>query len=131
MSEYQLGKYKEVRNDEIVKEIIINWAKSWQDKKLEEYFSFYSLDFTSSYFENNELWKKDRGKRILGKGKIEIKVENLSTEFIIDKEEKAIVQFQQKYISKKYSDVVIKKITLKKNKNKWVIVSEDLIDGKY
>ena len=55
----------------------------------------------------------------------------MSTEFIIGVEEKAFVTFKQEYISKSYSDEVIKKITLIKNNDIWLIESEDLVDGKY
>jgi len=55
----------------------------------------------------------------------------LSTEFIIGDEEKAFATFKQEYISENYSDEVIKKITLIKNNDMWLIESEELIDGKY
>lgn len=82
---------KKRKNDnEIVHEIIMGWAKSWQNKNLDKYFSYYSDNFTSSYFEDNKLWKKDRIKRISGKNEIKILIKDLSTEFIISDEEKAM-----------------------------------------
>ena len=123
---------KERKNDnEIISEIILGWAKSWQNKNLDKYFSYYSDNFTLSYFEDNELWKKDRIKRISSKNEIKILIKDLSTEFIIGDEEKAFVTFKQEYISKSYSDEVIKKITLIKNNDIWLIESEELVDGKY
>ena len=123
---------KERKNDnEIISEIILGWAKSWQNKNLDKYFSYYSDNFTLSYFEDNELWKKDRIKRISSKNEIKILIKDLSTEFIMGDEEKAFVTFKQEYISKSYSDEVIKKITLIKNNDIWLIESEELVDGKY
>ena len=123
---------KKRKNDnEIVSEIILGWAKSWQNKNLDKYFSYYSDNFTLSYFEDNELWKKDRIKRISSKNEIKILIKDLSTEFIMGDEEKAFVTFKQEYISKSYSDEVIKKITLIKNNDIWLIESEELVDGKY
>ena len=123
---------KKRKNDnDIIKELIIGWAESWKNKNLEKYFSYYSNEFTSSYFKSNESWKKDREKRILGKSKIEITVKDLSTEFFIDEDEKAIVKFQQNYTSNKYTDTVTKRITFIKKKDIWLIIAEDLIDGKY
>ena len=123
---------KERKNDnEIIREIILGWAKSWQNKNLDKYFSYYSDNFTLSYFKDNELWKKDRIKRISSKNEIKILIKDLSTEFIIGDEEKAFVTFTQEYISKSYSDEVIKKIILIKNNDMWLIESEELIDGKY
>ena len=77
------------------------------------------------------MWKKDRIKRISSKNEIKILIKDLSTEFIIGDEEKAFVTFTQEYISKSYSDEVIKKIILIKNNDMWLIESEELIDGKY
>ena len=123
---------KERKNDnEIVHEIIMGWAKSWQNKDLDKYFSYYSDNFTSSYFKDNELWEKDRIKRISNKYEIKILIKDLSTEFILGNDEKAIATFKQGYISKNYSDEVIKKIILIKNNGMWLIESEELIDGKY
>ena len=123
---------KKRKNDsEVVREIILEWAKSWQNKNLDKYFSYYSANFTLGYFEDNELWKKDRIKRISSKNKIKILIKDLSTEFIIGDEEKAFAIFKQEYISENYSDEVIKKITLIKNNDMWLIESEELIDGKY
>ena len=123
---------KERKNDnEIIREIILGWAKSWQNKNLDKYFSYYSDNFTLSYFKDNELWKKDRIKRISSKNEIKILIKDLSTEFIIGDEEKAFVTFTQEYISKSYYDEVIKKIILIKNNDMWLIESEELIDGKY
>lgn len=120
------------KNDnEIVSEIIFEWAKSWQNKKLDKYFSFYSDNFKTNYFKDNDMWKKDRIKRISSKNEIKIIIKDLSIEFIIENEEKAIATFKQSYISKSYSDEVIKKIILIKNNDVWIIESEELIDGKY
>ena len=130
--ELSLVTNKKRKNDsEVVREIILEWAKSWQNKNLDKYFSYYSANFTLGYFEDNELWKKDRIKRISSKNKIKILIKDLSTEFIIGDEEKAFATFKQEYISESYSDEVIKKITLIKNNDMWLIESEELIDGKY
>ena len=130
--ELSLVTNKKRKNDsEVVREIILEWAKSWQNKNLDKYFSYYSANFTLGYFEDNELWKKDRIKRISSKNKIKILIKDLSTEFIIGDEEKAFATFKQEYISENYSDEVIKKITLIKNNDMWLIESEELIDGKY
>lgn len=120
------------KNDnEIVSKIIMDWAKAWQNKNLDEYFSYYDSNFTSNYFKDSNLWKEDRIKRISNKTEIKILIKDLSTEFMIGDKEKAIAIFTQEYISENYSDKVIKKITLIKNNDIWLIESEDLVDGKY
>ena len=114
------------KNDnDIVSDIIKGWSESWQAKNLEEYFSYYQENFTPNNFDNNELWIKERSRKILGKNTIEIGIKDLSITFDIIEEE-AIVEFIQYYKSKSYSDVVTKKIILKKFANQWKIVSEDI-----
>ena len=129
-------KYEETKvtrkNDfEIVTEFIEAWANAWEQKDIEKYFSYYASDYTSSYYEDHNLWKEDRKKRILNKSKINISISNISINFDIEKEEKAIITFDQNYVSDNYKDLVTKKITLIKKLNNWVIISEELIDGKY
>ena len=129
-------KYKETKitrkNDfEIVTEFIEAWANAWEQKDVEKYFSYYASDYTSSYYDDHNLWKEDRKKRILNKSKINISISNISINFDIEKEEKAVITFNQNYESDNYKDQVIKKITLIKKLNNWIIISEELVDGKY
>ena len=116
---------------EIVEEIVNNWKKSWEDKDLEKYFSFYVDNYTSQYFEDHILWKEDRKKRIVDKSDIDIEIENLSITFQINDDETATATFQQIYSSEQYSDSVKKEIIFQKDGNNWKITAEKLIDGKY
>jgi len=115
------------KNDnDIVSDVIKGWSESWQSKNLEEYFSYYQEDFTPNSFENNELWIKDRSRKILGKSAIKINIKDLSITFDIDEGEKAIIEFIQYYKSASYSDVVTKTVVLKKFGDQWKIISEDI-----
>ena len=124
--------YNKRKNDnEIVQEIIIKWANSWAKKDLDGYFSYYSEDFKSSYFDDFDLWKTDREKRIKNKENININITKISIDFEIDTLEKAIAIFEQNYDSEGYADTVTKKLIFIKNKNKWQIISEELVKGRY
>ena len=115
------------KNDnDIVSDVIKGWSESWQSKNLEEYFSYYQEDFTPNTFNNNELWIKDRSRKILGKSAIEIDIKDLSIIFDINEGERAIAEFIQYYKSESYSDTVTKKVVLKKFGSQWKIVSEDI-----
>ena len=122
---------KRKNDNEIVQEIIINWANSWAKKDLDGYFSYYSEDFKSSYFDDFDLWKADREKRIKNKENININITKISINFEIDTLEKAIAIFEQNYDSEGYADTVTKKLIFLKNKNKWQIISEELVKGRY
>ena len=115
------------KNDnDIVSDVIKGWSESWQSKNLEEYFSYYQEDFTPNTFNNNELWIKDRSRKILGKSAIEIDIKDLSIIFDINEGERAIAEFIQYYKSESYTDTVTKKVILKKFGSQWKIVSEDI-----
>ena len=115
------------KNDnDIVSDVIKGWSESWQSKNLEEYFSYYQEDFTPNTFNNNELWIKDRSRKILGKSAIEIDIKDLSIIFDINEGERAIAEFIQYYKSESYSDTVTKTVVLKKFGSQWKIVSEDI-----
>ena len=116
------------KNDsDIISDIIESWSKSWESGNLEEYFAYYQKDFTSNSFDNNKLWKKDRGKKIKGKSSIDLDIQDLSITFNINKDEIATAEFTQYYKSESYSDTVIKKIILKKVGGNWKIISENII----
>ena len=116
---------------EIVSEILNQWASSWENQNLEEYFSYYTNDYTSKYFDNNDQWKLDREKRILDKNEISLEIRDLSITFEINEKETATAIFQQQYTSERYSDSVKKKITLQKVGKNWKILSEILLEGEY
>lgn len=116
---------------EIVSEVLSQWASSWENQNLEEYFAYYNDDYTSRYFDNNDQWKLDREKRILDKNEISLEISDLSITFEINEKETATAIFQQKYTSERYSDSVKKKITLQKVGKNWKILSEILLEGEY
>ncbi len=129
-----LKKSKETKrknDNEILSEIINNWAQAWQKKDLEKYFSFYIDGYTSEYFNDHLLWKKDRTERISSKNEIQIQISKLSLEFEISENELAFAIFTQKYISNNYSDEVVKQLSLKKINKKWKIISEEVIKKDY
>jgi len=120
------------KNDyEVVSEIINDWAQAWQRKDLNAYFGFYIDEYSSEYFDDHLLWKKDRTNRISGKNKIQIEISELSLEFKIDENELAVSKFTQKYMSDNYSDKVIKELSLKKINKNWKIISEKVIKSNY
>ena len=116
---------------EIVSDTLNQWASSWENKNLEEYFAIYIDNYTPQSFDSNDQWKRDREKRILNKNKISLEIENLSITFIINEKETATAVFQQKYSSERYSDSVKKQIIFEKINKNWRIVSEVLLEGEY
>ena len=116
---------------EVVQSVIDEWKSSWENKDMKKYFSFYIDDYSSKYFNNNELWKKDRKKRIENKSSIEIKITDLNITFNIEKKETANIKFIQNYKSEEYSDEVVKNILLIKENFNWKIFSEEILKNEY
>ena len=132
VKEVQLAKNIERKSDyEVVKSVIDEWKSSWENKDIEKYLSFYIDDYSSKYFNNNELWKKDRKKRIENKSSIEIKITDLNITFNIEKNETANIKFIQNYKSEEYSDEVVKIIVLIKENFSWKIFSEEILKNEY
>ena len=124
--------YKNRKNDyEIVKLIIMDWVKSWENKDIDSYFSFYLENYSSDYFDSHELWKKDRYERIMKKSSINIDITNLEIIFDINEDEIAQVTFDQIYKSNNYSDNINKMIKLIKKKGYWKIFREEIIEKNY
>ncbi len=120
------------KNDyDIVKTIIYEWKDSWENKDTNQYFSYYTEGYSSEYFDDQELWRKDRFKRINNNSNINIEIEDLQIEFNFDIDEIAYATFKQKYRSNEYSDAINKKIILIKKNTDWKIISEEVIDGAY
>ena len=129
MEKYEVNLRK---NDfEVVKSLIYEWKDSWENKNTNKYFSYYIEKYTSEYFNDHDLWKKDRLDRINNKSNIDIEITDLNIEFNFDENETAYASFKQKYKSDKYTDVVLKKITLIKKSSKWKIVNEFVADKAY
>lgn len=132
VKEVQLAKNIERKSDyEVVKSVIDEWKSSWENKDIEKYLSFYIDDYSSKYFNNHELWKNDRKKRIENKSSIEIKITDLNITFNIEKNETANIKFIQNYKSEKYSDEVVKIIVLIKENFSWKIFSEEILKNEY
>ena len=132
VKEVQLAKNIERKSDyEVVKSVIDEWKSSWENKDIEKYLSFYIDDYSSKYFNNHELWKNDRKKRIENKSSIEIKITDLNITFNIEKNETANIKFIQNYKSEEYSDEVVKIIVLIKENFSWKIFSEEILKNEY
>ena len=120
------------KNDyEIIKLFIVDWEKSWENKDIDTYFSFYLEDYSSDYFNSHELWKEDRYERIMKKSSIDINIKNLEIIFDIDEDEIAEATFEQRYNSNNYSDNIKKRIKLIKKQGYWKIFREEIIQKVY
>jgi tetratricopeptide (TPR) repeat protein len=105
-------------------EQVKNWAKSWNDKDVATYISFYSVDHRPS-FETHKAWVEHRRKRIMRPGPIKVIVSDI--EIRAQGENRAIIDFKQTYDSPNYSDKVLKRLGFRRIGSKWKISDERVI----
>ncbi len=100
------------------------WADAWRTKNLNAYFKFYSDKFTVDGM-TRPAWMAQRKQRIAGQpSAIDLKLENVS----IDVDAKtARVEFLQHYSNGKFSDHVVKELSLAIERNVWLILKESVL----
>jgi tetratricopeptide (TPR) repeat protein len=105
-------------------EQVKNWARSWNDKDVPSYTSFYSVDHRPN-FETHKAWVEHRRKRIMRPGPIKVIVSDI--EIRAQGENRAIIDFKQTYDSPNYSDKVLKRLGFRRIGSKWKISDELVI----
>ena len=116
-------KQKEIEKQNIIN-TLDNWAKSWSNKDLKKYLSFYDKEFKPQKKMSKKKWKSTRRHKL---NKKTIKITIIDKPVIVfDSCSRAKIHFEQKYESTgpSYSDYTTKLIILKKRKAKWFILEE-------
>jgi tetratricopeptide (TPR) repeat protein len=96
-----------------------NWAAAWSAKNTGEYLNAYGKEFDAPG--GRKTWEEERKKRIVGKNKISVKLENL---VISVNGGKAQARFKQEYNADALSVTSRKTLDLVKSGDRWVIVKE-------
>ena len=100
------------------------WADAWRTKNLNAYFKFYSDNFTVDGM-TRPAWIAQRKQRIAGQpSAIDLKLENVSIDVAA---KTARVEFLQHYSNGKFSDHVVKELSLANEQNHWVILRESVL----
>lgn len=107
-------------NDEIVA-AVMNWAKAWSQKDLEHYFAAYGSEFQAPNGQSRKAWEADRKDRIMGKGRISVRVEQ---PVIKQDGNTATVRFRQLYDSDRLKSDNTKTLVMTKVSGNWVIKQE-------
>ena len=96
------------------------WQKSWQNRDISSYMSFYSPDFRSEGLDYKG-WMQKKTKLFKTSGDIEVEITDLG---VFIEGEYATASFVQRYHDPKFSDVGEKTLTMVNSNGKWKIVSE-------
>lgn len=85
-------------NDEQnVKQAVLAWAESWEKKNFKKYAGFYSETFKASKFSSKEAWIDYRRPRVMNKGRIVVRVDNIESKVVGTNTRE--VKFLQRYES--------------------------------
>jgi tetratricopeptide (TPR) repeat protein len=98
-----------------------SWAKAWSNQDVNKYLSYYAKDFQTPNGESRSNWAEDRRSRIEGKGKINVRIEDLNIKV---EDSTATVKFKQFYTSDRLSSTSRKVLVLNKHDGKWLIKQE-------
>ena len=96
------------------------WHKSWQNRDISSYISFYSPDFRSEGLDY-KAWMQKKAKLFKTSGDIQVEISDLG---VFIESEYATARFVQRYRDSKFSDVGEKTLTMVNSNGKWKIVSE-------
>ncbi|TXI89324.1 MAG: tetratricopeptide repeat protein [Burkholderiaceae bacterium] len=98
-----------------------SWAKAWSNQDVNKYLAHYAKDFQTPNGESRSAWAEDRRSRIEGKGKINVRIEDLNVKL---EDDSATVRFKQYYTSDRLSSTSRKVLVLTKRDRKWLIKQE-------
>ncbi|KRB89105.1 tetratricopeptide repeat protein [Noviherbaspirillum sp. Root189] len=106
--------------DEVM-DTVNDWAKSWSSQDVKSYLNAYSSDFQVPNGQQRKAWEEERRSRIVGKGRINVKVEKPQVAIIGNT---ATVKFHQVYVSDRLTANTRKILVLNKQGGKWKIKQE-------
>ena len=109
------------KEEESVKLAIQNWAHSWTQKDIENYFLAYALNFEPPGGLSRAQWLIERKQRIMSKKKIHVGVSNFQ---IGINGNKAEINLLQIYESKNLKESSRKSLELTQQSGRWLITRE-------
>jgi tetratricopeptide (TPR) repeat protein len=104
-----------------VLDVVEDWAKAWSAQDVKSYLSHYGSDFQTPNRVPRKAWEDDRRARIVGKGRIHVKVE--TPQVAVDGNT-ATVKFRQVYVSDRLTANTRKTLVLTRQGGKWKIRQE-------
>lgn len=105
--------------------VLLDWSQAWSSRNIKAYFNHYHGQFVPPNNASRKEWERVRGIRLKKPKFIEIDIVGMSVAKQSDSTVTAM--FEQHYRSDSYKDTVVKVLTLKKHKGKWLILKEDVL----
>ena len=105
--------------------LIDEWRRSWEEKKIDQYISFYHRNFFSSG-KNREQWRQFKQQLTKKYRKINVGIKNLR---VLKNNGLVLAEFIQEYQSDRIESSGVKRLYFKKNSRQWKIFGEYFIKG--
>jgi tetratricopeptide (TPR) repeat protein len=105
-----------------VMDTVNDWAKAWSSQDVKSYLNAYGADFHTPNGQQRKAWEEERRSRIVGKGRINVKVEQPQVSV---NGNTATVKFHQIYVSDRLTANTRKTLVLNKQGGKWKIKQEN------
>jgi tetratricopeptide (TPR) repeat protein len=110
----------EHEQDEVL-DTVRGWARAWSSQDMRSYLAYYGSDFDPPGSQSRKSWEDERRARIVGKGRIDVKVE---TPQVTIAGNTATVKFRQIYNSDRLSANTRKTLVMTRHGGKWQIRQE-------
>lgn len=110
-----------------IRESVLDWSKSWAVSDVDSYIAAYSSRFRpSDSAKSHQQWQTERSVK-LRFGKIDNVSVNAIEVYLDSHQQQAVAQFVQHYQAKKYQDKVLKQLQLVLEDDRWLILSERVL----
>ncbi|MBA3016515.1 MAG: hypothetical protein KKD63_04815 [Proteobacteria bacterium] len=106
----------------LLESVVTQWGQAWSEQKVDEYLSFYSVNFQQSEVNGRSAWEKLRRSRLTKPKSIRVSLADIKVQLVDSTTSR--INFVQSYESNTYSDTVCKIIEMKKEDGDWKIVRE-------
>lgn len=117
---------KPIPNDQVERDGVLDavrdWARAWSDQDIKDYLAAYGSDFQVPNGQSRKAWENERRARIVGKGRISVKIEAPQ---VAVNGNAATVKFRQIYKSDRLSANTRKTLVLTRQGGKWKIKQEN------
>ncbi|MEM7563927.1 MAG: tetratricopeptide repeat protein [Pseudomonadota bacterium] len=101
-----------------------DWATAWSNKDFNRYSGHYSPQYRGKFNSHGE-WLEYRRQRVTRPGDIQVEVSQLKIRWT--GENRAIIDFRQRFDSPRYSDRVIKRLAFSRLGAEWKITEERVL----
>ena len=107
----------------LIADIIESWRRSWEDKDINKYMSFYSKKFKTGWKDWGK-WKSYKKQLAKKYNKIEVNVNDLN---LFSHDSVIIASFEQDYRTPSFDSLGIKKLYFTQNSVEWKIIAETFV----